>query len=134
MTMTIQELVTVLQTMEPEKEVFVAFFKTDNTGEIFDIEGIRENNGHAQLEIAEEAEAADEEGNGAVVLDVTEGSPEATDAAIEAFLDLCERRGITQGEKDLIWNAVAMLCYEQVQSRHGPFYEAIKPLLAEGEG
>lgn len=51
--MTIQELMTVLQTMEPEKDVFVAFFKTDHTGEIFDIEGIRENNGHAQLDIAE---------------------------------------------------------------------------------
>lgn len=68
------------------------------------------------------------------MLDVTEGSPEASDAAIEAFVDLCERRGTTQGEKDLIWNAMAMMCYEQVQSRHGPFYEVIKPLLAEGEG
>ena len=132
--MTIHELVSVLNTMEPEKDAFVAFFKTDATGEIFDIEAVRDNNGHAQLDIAEEDEAADEEGNGAVVWDVTEGSPEASDAAIEAFLDLCERRGITQEEKDLIWNAMAMMCYAQVQSRHGPFYEAIKPLLAKGEG
>jgi hypothetical protein len=134
MTMTIHELVTLLNRMEPEKDVFVAIFKTDDTGEIFDIEAVHDHNGHVQLDIYEEEETSDEEGNGAVVLDVTEGSPEATDAAIEAFLDLCERRGITQGEKDLIWNAMAMMCYEQVQSRHGPFYEVIKPLLAEGEG
>jgi hypothetical protein len=28
---------------------------------------------------------------------------------------------------------MAFLCYEQVQNRRGPFYEAIKPLLAEDE-
>jgi hypothetical protein len=28
---------------------------------------------------------------------------------------------------------MAFLCYEQVQNRHGPFYEAMKPFLAEGE-
>jgi hypothetical protein len=28
---------------------------------------------------------------------------------------------------------MAMMCYTQVQERHGPFYEAIKRLLAEGE-
>jgi hypothetical protein len=130
--MTIQELVTVLQTMEPEHDLFVALHVED-TAELFDIEGVREHHGHAELEIYAAEETADAEGNGAVVLDVTEGSPEASDAAIAAFLNLCERRGITQGEKDLIWNAMAMMCYEQVQSRHGPFYEAIKPLLAEGE-
>ena len=27
---------------------------------------------------------------------------------------------------------MAFICYEQVRERHGPFYEAIKPLLAEG--
>jgi hypothetical protein len=27
---------------------------------------------------------------------------------------------------------MAFICYAQVQERHGPFYEAIKPLLAEG--
>jgi hypothetical protein len=25
------------------------------------------------------------------------------------------------------------MCYEQVQHRHGPFYEAMRPFLAEGE-
>jgi hypothetical protein len=131
--MTIHELVTLLNTLEPAKEVCVAFFTTDGTGEIFDIEAVHDHNGHAQLDIYEEEETAEEEGNGAVMLDVTEGTPEAADAAINAFLDLCERRGITQGEKDLIWNAMAMMCYTQVQERHGPFYEAIKRLLAEGE-
>ena len=47
--------------------------------------------------------------------------------------DQIERRGITEEEKDLIWNAMAFICYEQVQQRHGPFYEAIKPLLAEDD-
>jgi hypothetical protein len=51
----------------------------------------------------------------------------------EAFLDVCTRRGMTEEEKDLIWNTMAFLCDEQVQRRHSPFYEAIKPLLAEGE-
>jgi hypothetical protein len=131
--MTSGELVTAVQVMDPNHDVFVAFFKTDGTGEVFDIDAVQEHNGHAQLEISEEPEASDAEGNGAVVLDVTEGTPDAAEVAIEAFLDLCERRGITQGEKDFIWNAMAMMCYEQVQSRHGPFYEAIKPLLADDD-
>ena len=38
-----------------------------------------------------------------------------------------------RSEKDLIWNAMAFICYEQVQNRQGPFYQAIKPLLAEDE-
>jgi hypothetical protein len=121
--MTIQELVTVLNTLEAEKEVFVACFKTDGTGEIFDIEAVHDNDGHAQLDIYEEEEISPEAGNG----------PVSREDAAEAFLDFCERRGITAEEKDLIWNAMAFICYEQVQQRHGPFYEAIKPLLAEGE-
>jgi hypothetical protein len=95
--MTIHELVTLLNPMEPEKDVCVAFFTIDGTGELFDIEAVSDHNGHAQLDIYEEEETAEEEGNGAVMLDVTEGTPEAADAAINAFLDLCERRGITQG-------------------------------------
>jgi hypothetical protein len=132
--MTIHELVTLLNTMEPEKDVFVALFKTDGTGEMFDIEAVHDNNGHAQLDVYEEEEAFDEEdGNGTVRRENTVTTPEAAEAAADAFLDLCERRGITQEEKDLIWNAMAFLCYEQVQNRRGPFYEAIKPLLAEDE-
>jgi hypothetical protein len=126
--MTIHELVIVLNTLESNKDVFVAFFTTDGTGEIFDIEAVHDNNGHAQLDIyEEEEETSPETGNGAV------STPDAAEAAAEAFLDVCERRGITAEEKDLIWNAMAFLCYEQVQQRHGPFYAAIKPLLADGE-
>jgi hypothetical protein len=60
-------------------------------------------------------------------------TPEAAEAAADTFLDICERRGILEEESDLIWNWMAFLCYEQVQNRQGPFYEAIKPLLAEDE-
>jgi hypothetical protein len=60
-------------------------------------------------------------------------APDAAEAAADAFLDLCERRALTEEAKDLIWNAMAFICYAQVQQRYGPFYEAIKPLLAEGE-
>jgi hypothetical protein len=133
--MTIHELVTMLTTMDPEKDVFVALFKADGTGELFDIEALQDNDGDAQLDISEEVSEGD--GNGAVKHREAEGIAEAPDAAeeaAEAFLDFCERRGITEEEKDLIWNAMAFICYEQVQSRQGPFYEAIKPFLADGEG
>jgi hypothetical protein len=131
--MTIHELVTLLQTMEPDKEVFVALFTTDGTGKIFDIEAVHDNDGHAQLDIYEEEESDGGTGNGAVRRQEAASTSDAAEAAAEAFLDFCERRGITEEEKDLIWNAMAFICYEQVQSRHGPFYEAIKSLLAEGE-
>jgi hypothetical protein len=62
----------------------------------------------------------------------TGAPPDAAEAAEAAFLDFCARRAITEEEKDLIWNAMACICYDQVQSRHGPFYEAIRPLLAGG--
>jgi hypothetical protein len=133
MMMTIGELKAALDSLDPDNDVFVAFFKTDGTGEMFDIDAVREYHGDVQLDIYE-AEAPNEEGgNGAVRHQKDEGTAEAADAAAEAFLDFCERRGITAEEKDLIWNAMAFICYEQVQERHGPFYEAIKPLLAEDE-
>ena len=133
--MTIHELVTLLNPMEPDNDVFVALFKTDGTGEIFDIEAVHHHNGQAQLNIYEEEEAFDEEdGNGTVRRENAVTTPEAAEAAADAFLDFCERRGITEGEKDLIWNAMAFLCYEQVQNRQGPFYEAIKPLITDSEG
>jgi hypothetical protein len=132
-TMTISELVAAVQTLDSGNDVFVAFFKTDGTGEVFDIEAVQENNGHAQLDIYEEGETSDANGNGAVMREDAVATPDAAEAAADAFLDFCERRGLTEEEKDLIWNAMAFLCYEQVQSRQGPFYEAIKPLLAEDE-
>jgi hypothetical protein len=130
--MTIHELVTVLNTMEPEHDLFVALHVED-TAELFDIESVREHHGHAELEIYAEEDAIDAEpGNGAVRGEAGEGTSDVAEAAVEAFLDVCERRGMTQEEKEVIWNAMAFICYEQVQSRHGPFYEAIKSLL-EGE-
>jgi hypothetical protein len=132
--MTIGELIATVQTMDPDNDVFVAFFKPDGTGEVFDIEAIQDNHGDAQLDIYADEEISDEEhGNGAVRREEAEGPSDAADVAADAFLDFCARRGITEEEKDLIWNAMAFICYEQVQQRRGPFYEAIKPLLSEGE-
>jgi hypothetical protein len=130
-TMTIHELVTVLNTMEPEHDLFVALHVED-TAELFDIEGVRDHHGHAELEIYAEEESTDlEPGNGAVRGDEGEGTPDMAEAAVEAFLDVCARRGVTEAEKEVIWNAMAFICYEQVRERHGPFYEAIKPLVGD---
>ena len=130
--MTIHELCVALQSLEPEDDVFVALYVED-TAELFDIEGVREHPGHAALEIYAEEEADDEaHGNGVVRGDHTVAPPYAAEAAEASFLDFCARRAITEEEKDLIWNAMAFICYEQVQSRDGPFYEAIRPLLAGG--
>ena len=129
--MTIHELVILLNTLEPDKDVFVALFKTDGTGEIFDIEAVHDHNGHAQLEIYEEEREADLEDTPMPAASVV--ASEQVQAAVEVFHDLCERRGLTEDDKDLIWNAMAGVCYEHVQQRQGAFYEAIKPLLAEGE-
>ena len=130
--MTIGELMAIIQTMDPNHEAFVALFTPDGTVQEFDIDAVRDDQGDAQLDIYAEEESFDEEeGNGVVRPEDTVSTPEAAEAAADAFLDFCERRGISEEEKDLIWNAMAFLCYEQVQQRHGPFYEAIKPLLAE---
>lgn len=133
--MTIRELIATVQTMDPDHEIFVAFFESDGTSAVFDIDAVQDHHGDAQLDIYAAEEAFDEEdGNGAVRHEDAVSTPATAEAAAEAFLDFCERRGITEEEKDLIWNAMAFICYEQVQGRHGPFYEAIKPLLADGEG
>jgi hypothetical protein len=131
-TMTIGELVETVQPMDPTKDIFVALFKADGTDDVFDIAAIQDNQGDAQLDIAEE-EAFDVEGDGPGMLEDAIVIPDVVEAAAEAFLDFCERRGITEEEKNLIWNAMAFICYEQVRERDGPFYEAIQPLLAEGE-
>jgi hypothetical protein len=132
--MTIGELVAAMQTMDPDHEVFVALIQPDGTGEAFDIEAVQEHDGDARLDIYAAAEGFEEdEGKGAVRAEDAGRTPNAAEAAADGFLDFCERRGITTEEKDLIWNAMAFLCYEQVQHRHGPFYEAIKPFLAGGE-
>jgi len=129
-TMTIGELVATVETMDPDHDVFVALFQPDGTAEVFDIEAVQENHGDAQLDISDE-QAADAEVNGRAIPETAEDTAEAAEAATDAFLDFCERRGITEEEKDLIWNAMAFICYEQVQHRQGPFYEAIKPLMED---
>ncbi len=129
--MTIHELVILLNTLEPDKDVFVAFFTTDGTGEIFDIEAVHDHNGHAQLDIYEEEREADLEDTPMPAASVV--ASERVQEAVEVFHDLCERRGLTEEETDLIWNAMAGVCYEHVRQRQGAFYEAIKPLLADGE-
>ncbi len=128
--MTIGELVATMETMDPDHDVFVAWFQPDGTAEVFDIDAVQDNDGDAQLDIADE-QAADAEVNGRAIPETAEDTAEAAEAATDAFLDVCARRGITEEEKDLIWNAMAFICYEQVQHRQGPFYEAIKPLFEE---
>ncbi len=129
--MTIHELVTVLNTLEPDKDVCVALFKTDGTGELFDIEAVHDDSGHAQLDIYEEEREADLEDTPMPAASVV--ASEQVQAAVEVFHDLCERQGLTEDDKDLIWHAMAGVCYEHVRQRQGAFDEAIKPLLAEGE-
>ena len=130
--MTIHELVTLLNTSDPDKDVFVALFKTDGTGEIFDIESVRDDDGQAQLDIYEE-EFEEEDLEDTPMPAESVVTSEQVQAAVDAFHDLCERRGLTEGEKGLIWNAIAGVCYEHVRQRRGAFYETIKPLLADGE-
>src|SRR3712207_2593574 len=109
--MTIHELCVALQSQEPEHEVFVALYVED-TAELFDIEGVRAHPGHAALEIFAEDEADDEaQGNGAVRREHMGAPPDVAEAAEAAFLDFCARRAITEEEKDLIWNAMAFICY-----------------------
>ena len=56
--MTIQTLLDILETMNPEAEVLVALFNADGTSETFDIEDVTENNGYVHIEIYEEEPAA----------------------------------------------------------------------------
>ena len=129
--MTIHELVILLNMLEPDKDVCVACFTTDGTGEIFDIEAVHDHNGHAQLDIYEEEFEADLEDTPMSAASVVASAQ--VQAAVEVFHDLCERQGLTEDDKDLIWNAMAGVCYEHVQQRQGAFYEAIQLLLAEGQ-
>jgi hypothetical protein len=57
-------------------------------------------------------------------------SKQASAHWVEQFEALCQRRGITAEERELIWDAMAHICYVQVLEREGPFYEAIAPFFA----
>jgi hypothetical protein len=56
--MKIRQLMEILARLDPEANVFVAFFYTDATSETFDIEDVTTQNGDAQIEIYEEEPAA----------------------------------------------------------------------------
>jgi hypothetical protein len=56
--MKIRQMLKILETMNPDAEVLVAFFYADGTSEIFDVEDVTENHGNAHIEIYEEEPAA----------------------------------------------------------------------------
>jgi hypothetical protein len=51
--MTVRELRAALASMEANSEVQVVLFKNDGTSQVFELEEVLSNNGHAQLEIYE---------------------------------------------------------------------------------
>ena len=63
-TMTIRELRAALATMEANSEVQVVLFKNDGTSEVFELEEVLSNNGHAQLEIYEDEPVREENPEG----------------------------------------------------------------------
>jgi hypothetical protein len=52
---------------------------------------------------------------------------------LRQFEEICERRGVAVEERELIWHAMAHMCFYQMHDKHGPFYEALQPLF-EGRG
>ena len=57
--MTVRDLRAALASLEANSEVQVVLFKNDGTSDVFELEEVLSNNGHAQLEIyeAEEVES-----------------------------------------------------------------------------
>jgi hypothetical protein len=60
-------------------------------------------------------------------------SKEDTTYWLTHFEDLCTRRGLMEEERHMIWEAMAHICYQQIQEKRGAFYDALYPLL-EGQG
>jgi hypothetical protein len=56
--MTVRELRAALATMEANSDVQVVLFKNDGTSEVFELEEVLSNEGHAQLEIYEPEDQA----------------------------------------------------------------------------
>jgi hypothetical protein len=52
---------------------------------------------------------------------------------LRQFEDICRRRGVTEEERDSIWQAMAYICCHQMREKQGAFYEALQP-LREGKG
>jgi hypothetical protein len=63
-TMTIRELRAALAPMEANSDVQVVLFKNDGTSEVFELEEVLSNNGHAQLEIYEDEPVREENPEG----------------------------------------------------------------------
>ena len=63
-TMTVRELRAALATMEANSDVQVVLFKNDGTSEVFALEEVLSNNGHAQLEIYEDEPVREENPEG----------------------------------------------------------------------
>ncbi len=55
--MTVRELRAALTSMDMNSDVQVVLFKNDGTSEVFELEEVLSNNGHAQLEIYEDEPA-----------------------------------------------------------------------------
>jgi hypothetical protein len=51
--MTVRELRAALTSMEANSDVQVVLFRNDGTSQVFELEEVLSNNGHAQLEIYE---------------------------------------------------------------------------------
>jgi hypothetical protein len=62
--MTIRELRAALAPMEANSDVQVVLFKNDGTSEVFELEEVLSNNGHAQLEIYEDEPVREENPEG----------------------------------------------------------------------
>jgi len=63
-TMTVRELRAALTSMETNSDVQVILFKNDGTSEVFELEEVLSNNGHAQLEIYEDEPVREENPEG----------------------------------------------------------------------
>ena len=60
-------------------------------------------------------------------------TPLATKEDVESALDqmsaIFAHRGLTEGESDAAWQAIAAFCMHQLENKRGPFYEAARGLL-----
>jgi hypothetical protein len=63
MTMTIRELIDVLQTLPPEGDAYIVLVGADDIVEEFDIEVVHEDNGNAQIEVYEMTEESENDEN-----------------------------------------------------------------------
>ena len=52
---------------------------------------------------------------------------------LRQFEDICRRRGVTEEERQNIWQAMAYICFHQMREKQGALYEALQPLF-EGKG